>query len=311
MLHVVSGDAAGARIAALDLGGDVLIWREALADGPVAARPAAPEHLESRASFLAGGGDVERVRRDLAEQVDTLVAAIESGRPIALWFGRDLFCQLNLLALIAGLDLDSVGDGQLDLVIPAETRCLAIDPGEMRADFDRRRPLERSTGRSLAEAWQAFAAGTPSQLNRLATSPALPAWTRAALDLHRRRFPAVGSGLGADERAVLESVSDRPHRFADIARRFAGHHRSLGYGDVQVAAVIDRLRELPEPALTVEKNGVELFALTERGREALAGGRDLRRDGNDLPRNLGGVELGPDRPDWRWDPGAARIARSA
>lgn len=313
MLHVVSGDGAAARVSALDLGGDVLIWREALADGPVTNQPATPEYFESRASFLASGtgGDVESVRRDLAEQIDVLSAAIASGRPIALWFGRDLFCQLNLLALIAGLDLDAVGDGQLDLVIPAETRCFAAELAELRADYERRRPLERPTGRVLAAAWRAFAAGTPAELNRIATSGELPAWARSALELHRRRFPAIGTGLGADERAVLESLSDRPHRFADIVRRFSGSNRSLGFGDLQVAALLERLRELPEPAVVPEKTGAEVFALTGRGRAALAGGRDLRSGGNDVPRNLGGVKLGPQHPDWRWDPGAARVAESA
>jgi hypothetical protein len=304
-LHVVSGDGAAARVATLDLGGDVLIWREALTDGPVRQSPAAGDHLETRASFLArGGGDVAAVRRDLAEQVDVLAAAIELGRPISLWFGRDLFCQVNLLALIAGLDLDAVGDGQLDLVLPASASCLAVDHSELAADFGRRRPLPRSTARSLAAAWQAFAAGTPEPLNQLAAQPALPDWARGAVELHRRRFPAVGSGLGADERAVLQSISDRPQRFSEIFRQFTSANRSLGYGDVQVSALIDRLAALPEPAVS---KSADNFALTERGRAAL-GGRDLRGGGNDLRRNLGGVELGPDQPDWRWDPGAACVA---
>lgn len=308
MLHVVSGNGAAARVATLDLDGDVLIWREALADGPVTASPVAGEHLTTRASFLAraGGGDVDALRRDLAEQVEILAAAIEVGRPIALWFGRDLFCQLNLLALIAGLEIDAVGDGQLDLVLPASTRCLPLDAAELAADYERRRPLPRATARVLAEAWAAFAAGTPEALNALAGSADLPDWARAGLDLHRRRFPAIGSGLGTDERAVLQSLSDRPQGFGDLFRRFSVANVSLGYGDLQVSGILDRLAALPEPAVARSPGSV---ALTQRGRAALDG-RDLRGGGNDVPRNLGGVELGPDRPDWRWDPGAACVVAS-
>lgn len=306
MLHVVSGDAAADRVNSLDLGGDVLIWREALADGPVGASPVAGSHLASRASFLAGsrGASVDALRRELADQVDVLAAAIEVGRPISLWFGRDLFCQVNLLALIAGLDLDALGDGQLDLVLPAAARCLPCEATELFADFERRRPLPRSTARALSSAWVAFAAGTPDELNDLAASGELPGWARAGLDLHRRRFPAVGSGLGADERAILQTLAGRPHGFGDLFRRFSSANQFLGYGDTQVSSIVARLAALPEPAVARSADSV---ALTERGRAALDG-RDLRGGGNDVLRNLGGVELGPDRPDWRWDPGAAQVA---
>ena len=102
MLHVTNGDLAAEAIAAAQIGGDLLPWRDVLHEGPVPLGVTAAELRSLRAHFLASCGWAEsrRVLAELTQRDQRLDRAIASGEEIQLWFEPDLYDQLQLLQVL-------------------------------------------------------------------------------------------------------------------------------------------------------------------------------------------------------------------
>ena len=117
--HLFSGDAAADAFRAGGGKGEVIVWREALVAGPLSDDPG---WLETRAHFLAtaSGRDVAGCRQDLAAQELAIAAALEV-EELVLWFARDLFCELGLLRVVAGIAAAPQRQATLSLVCPDES----------------------------------------------------------------------------------------------------------------------------------------------------------------------------------------------
>lgn len=123
-LHVTSGDVAGALLADSGIGGEVLVWRDLLYDGPRNPGWPSPATREARARFIAettaGGLSPDLVRRALDEQYARLKSEGRA-RAIVLWFDGCLFDQsmlAHLLTFLAHLG-----------IARAELLCIAAFPG--------------------------------------------------------------------------------------------------------------------------------------------------------------------------------------
>src|SRR3954471_9217319 len=98
LLHVTNGDSAGDTLRQTSLGGEVLVWRDVLHEGPVPDVPRA-ELLRLRATFLAecGWGRRDDLESSLAERDARFLDALRRGEQVVLWFEHDLYDQLQLL----------------------------------------------------------------------------------------------------------------------------------------------------------------------------------------------------------------------
>src|SRR3954454_14586784 len=86
------------------LAGDLLSWRDVLHEGPVPDLP--PDQLRRvRADYLAtlGAAETAEVEAELLVRDERLAGALESGEPVVLWFEHDLYDQLQLIQILAGL----------------------------------------------------------------------------------------------------------------------------------------------------------------------------------------------------------------
>jgi hypothetical protein len=104
---------------------------------------------------------------------------------------------------------------------------------------------------------------------------------------------------------VLAAVRDGAADEAALLRAFRETDAVFHPTDLILRDTLRRLRAGPAPLLAP----ADPPALTDRGRAVLAGSERH----HPAPRALGGVEIGPDAPPWRWDPerGAARPTAAA
>ncbi|MEM6771730.1 MAG: DUF1835 domain-containing protein, partial [Bacteroidota bacterium] len=94
--HILTGDALREQLSD-SLTGEIIVARECLVDGPVAAENLAAL-FDLRAKFLSkeyGACTVEEYHAGSAGEF-AKVQTIPSGSTINLWFEDDLFCQVNL-----------------------------------------------------------------------------------------------------------------------------------------------------------------------------------------------------------------------
>jgi CRP-like cAMP-binding protein len=191
-----------------------------------------------------------------------------------------------------------------------------LSPDELASLFDTRRPISEAEYALAERAWRAFREPTPEPLDALrnADTSALP-FLAPAFDRFLQEYPAVGDGLSRSERRLLSLAAGRPTALRTVFPRMHDGEEVYYVTDSSLAELAATLSRTAPPLLTIVDDGdggerslSRTVAVTEAGREVLAGGRDRVACG--LDRWLGGVHLRNGGDMWRWDDARRRIARS-
>jgi hypothetical protein len=300
VLHVTNGDSTVETMRRAHVVGDIVAWRDVLHEGPVPALGAA-ELRRVRAQFLAtmGTAPVAAIEADLFARDERLGAAVAAEERVVLWFEHDLYDQLQLLQILAGLPDRPVG---VELICvgsfpgrPGFAGLGELDPDELASLWPVRTPVVNEHVRAARAAWDAFRAPDPRGLVRTATAPdeRLP-FVAPALRRLLEELPGARDGLSRTERQLLAAIAAGAGSGEEAFLAAAENEEARFLGD---ATAFERLNELasgPHPLLTGE------LALTDAGAEVLAGRAD-RIALNGLDRWLGGVHLRSGDGVWRWD----------
>jgi Domain of unknown function (DUF1835) len=284
ILHVTNGDAVVPELAAaagVDAG-DVLVWRDVLHDGPVPGGLGPDELARVRARHLTSrqwshAGTVEASEAEalaMLRERDARLASHPAEAEVVLWFEDDLFDAL-LLAQVEDRLAGRPGPvSRVDLPHPPR--------GDLAAAFAARRPVEPEPA--------AFAA---------LRSPDPRAWTGIpAFARLLEELPDAGTGLTRLEKQVLEALDHGPLAPYDLFHAVTADEHPPWLGDAPLFALVADL----EPFVS-HTDGT--YELTFAGRAILDGEAARPR----IDRWLGGVHLGPGRPDWAWDAAAGRPVR--
>jgi len=302
VLHVTNGDSTVETMRRAHLVGDIVPWRDVLHEGPVPALP--PADLRPlRAAHLAtmgpaGAAEVEAVLRARDERLE---AAVEAGERVVLWFEHDLYDQLQLLQILAGLsdrpigvELICVGSfpGRPDFAGLGE-----LDPDELGSLWPVRTPLTNEHVRAARAGWDAFRGTDPRALARMAATPdpKLP-FLAAALRRLLEELPGVRDGLARTERQLLAAIAAGARTRERAFVEAAASEEAPFLGDDTAFERLDELARGPHPLVTA---GGDL-ALTAAGADVLAGRAD-RVALNGFDRWLGGLHLRAEDGLWRWD----------
>ncbi len=261
VLHITSGDRAGALLSESGLQGEVFVWHDILYDGP--RKPGWPDEdtLQARALFLeretGGGLDQARVLKTLRTQYRKLAAAGEYGR-IVLWFDACLFDQAMLAHILTCLRIQEIGRADL-LCLDAFPGVVPFDGlGQLRADdlasvFDRRRAVTADQFRYAERVDTAFALQDASGLSGLAANADAPLpWVPAAVKRWLLEKPDNDTGLGRLEQLALDAIRDGCGMPADIEARVSSadtHPRF--WGDTTLWARINGLADRNPPLLKI------------------------------------------------------------
>jgi Domain of unknown function (DUF1835) len=298
VLHVTNGDSTTATMELAGLAGDLLPWRDVLHEGPVPDLPD-DELRRVRADYLATLGPVEtaEVEAELLVRDERLAGAVDSCEPVVLWFEHDLYDQLQLIQILAGLpdfptrvELICVGTfpGRPDFHGLGE-----LEPGELASLWPVRTAVTPEHVHLARDAWAALRGRDPRALARAAATPdeRLP-YLAPALKRLLEELPGTRDGLGRSERQLLEAVAagarDRVAAFLSAT----GEEEAPFMGDT---IAFDRLTGLDG---LVHDNGD--LKLTAEGEAVLAGEADrVALIGFD--RWLGGLHVTSHGRLWRWD----------
>jgi hypothetical protein len=298
VLHVTNGDSTTATMERAGLAGDLLAWRDVLHEGPVP--PYSPDELRRvRAEYLStlGGGGPAAVEAQLRERDERLGEAIANLEPVVLWFEHDLYDQLQLIQILAGLpdrptrvELIGVGSfpGRPDFAGLGE-----LEPDELASLWPLRTAVTPEHVHLGRAAWDVLRGGDPRALARAAATPdeRLP-YLAPALRRLLEELPGTRDGLGRTERQLLEAVAGGARTPVDAFLASMAAEEAPFMGDT---IAFDRLAELDG---LVESNGT--LQLTEDGRAVLAGERD-RVAMLGFDRWIGGLHVRAEGPLWRWD----------
>lgn len=307
MLHIANGESVTGTFRQVRFPGTYLSWNDVLHDGPVPQTTTLNDLSDIRAQTLAGfgWGSYDKIRAEFAVR-DRTLQDFRKHQDVVLWFEHDLYDQLQLLQLLDWFEHQDLEGINLDLVqidsYPGVRPFYGL--GQLSGpQLARLFPMrKRVTGaqRSIAtETWQAFRAPEPTGL--LAISQQILSempFLGAALQRFLEEYPWTTDGLSRTERQVLQAAAAGKRKKQEIYME-SRKQESVPWGDASVYLRMAWLTAGPNPAL-VESPKNE-YAITDAGRQLVAGKADWVQLQGSVDRWLGGVHLNGAQPQWRWD----------
>jgi hypothetical protein len=318
-LHVTNGDIVVDLLRRAGLADGALAWADVLHEGPVPGGLDDEGLRRERAGFIAGadGVDAAEVLRRFQERDRALAAS--SGGEYLLWFEADLYDQLQIAQILAGLRQLGVAPGRVTLVCIGEYPGIAhfgglgqLEPGQLPGLLDAATPLTAEALDLGAAAWAALRAPDPGGLGRIAASrsPELR-FLGEAFDRLAREYPSTRDGLSLTERRILAATPADGATAGTVFTRLGEREARPYLGDLFAFRIMDRLATARVPLLELDPPGDAVTAAT-RLRPTPAGTRVLRGEAdhvalNGVDRWVGGVHLRGDRPSWRFDEGTESV----
>lgn len=273
-LHITNGTVLTERLKVLQFKGDFLTWHEMLCEGPTDLLVDSDDFIEKREQFLSLYYNLEYKRDAFKSEIDKL-NHLDHYSEIVLWFEYDLFCHINLIAIIYQL-LAKNNTTPVSLVcsgrVENEKGLKAI--GELKSfqlkKHFKNRVILHDTDLQLAKTcWEIYNSENHNDFKPLIVTSSSFEYLTNCLKAHLRRFPDSRSGLSTLEFNILKLVKNNSIRSLHHLLGYALHYQGFyGFGDIQLKRIIDKLKPfltVTEEEVTVNRDGeMVLNHLTNR-----------------------------------------------
>ncbi|NAS13171.1 DUF1835 domain-containing protein [Poritiphilus flavus] len=289
-LHITNGDSFTEKLRALPLKGDIITWREMLCEGKTETNVGSESFWKTRFEFLHKNYKVSKswfVEKTLKEYRS--LCNHKQQDQIILWFEYDLFCQVNMLAVLSWLktyrrhaEISLVCSGNED-----DTDHLyglsELDDEKLLDLYENRTVLSQDDIEYADYVWQLYCSDNPIRLENLTDFKNYNfEYLSEAIQAHLHRFPTIKNGLNAIENRVLElAVSEKPRSKRALLGTMLGNQGYYGFGDSQYERIISNLKPLFTTFNPVR--------LTKKGKEILERKTNYYSDIRDSEAYLGGA----------------------
>ncbi|MEL7119806.1 MAG: hypothetical protein AAFO07_10205, partial [Bacteroidota bacterium] len=272
--------------------------REVVAEGKVAESVGSESFWKIRTSFFESFFDTEtnEYQTLVIDEFDKL-SQLNLYDEIILWFEYDLFCQLNMMALLSWFSNQQGIEAKLSLVCIGKVEGYdkmvglgEVDPALYASFYENRTALVQEDLEFARSFWSVYSSHDPTPLidmtsERGETFPYLA----NAIEAHLRRFPSVYNGLNKIEDRMLKIVHSGIQDRRRVVGQMLREDNDYGFGDMQYFIYLKNLY----PLLEDDNNGL---AVNESGNKVLDGEEDFM-DHAKHEYYFGGAYF----KDYRWD----------
>lgn len=291
-LHILNGDCTLRQFRASGIEGDTFVWREVLSDGPTHSNFGSEPFWALRNSFMTEtfGLAKDEYQTGLIIPFKEIQESLNSYQEVTLWFEYDLFCQINMIALIHWMGtLAFEGTASLICAGKSNSSDKLLGLGEIHHSqytqlFASRLKLGSREYEFCSDVYNAYCSTDPNDLYNyillnFSGFPYLP----NALEAHLRRFPSLQTGLSEIETQLIELINSGETDKRKLVGKMLTWQTYHGFGDSQYFNCLNGMKPLFEDfdKLVLRPN------LDKQAVEDL-----LKRDSL-----LGGAKLS----DWYWD----------
>ncbi|WNH12341.1 DUF1835 domain-containing protein [Thalassobellus suaedae] len=286
-LHITNGTSLTHVLNELNLEGDKLTWQEMLCEGPTLEHVYSEKFIELRKAFFSSYYDIDLNVSEIKEELDKL-NHITNYSEIVLWFEYDLFCHINLLAIINLIQQKKI-TLPLYLVTSGRVRgsknlkgLSELNPGNLLKHYRDKVELTPEDIDLARTVWNIYCGKDHNLLKPYIVKSSSFIYLNSCLKAHLERFPDSKSGLNNIERNILEIVKDANiksyHHLLGYALNYQGFY---GYSDLQILRIIEKLK------IFISEDDTNL-KLNRKGHEALLGKHNFALEiGNNI--KYGGV----------------------
>ncbi|MFS4447484.1 DUF1835 domain-containing protein [Maribacter sp. 2307UL18-2] len=253
LLHITNGDAFTERLGSLQLKGDVITWREMLCEGKTLTNVGSENFWKTRFEFLNKNYKVSKswfIEKTLKEYRS--LCNHKQQDHIVLWFEYDLFCQINMLAVLSWLkanrkyaEISLVCSGKED----ESERLYALNDlndSQLLKLYENRTILSQDDIEYADYVWQLYCSDNPMRLENLRDFENYQfKYLSEGIKSHLHRFPSIKNGLNEMENNILKlALEERPTSKKSFLGTILKNQGTLGFGDSQYDRALNRLRPL-------------------------------------------------------------------
>lgn len=289
-LHITNGDTFTLRLEQLNLKGDIITWREMLCEGKTETNVGSESFWKTRFDFLHKNYNVSKswfVEKTLKEYRS--LCNHKQQDQIILWFEYDLFCQINMLAVISWLkthrrhaEISMICSGNED-----ETSTLYglndLNDEQLLKRFENRTVLTQDDIEYADYVWQLYCSDNPIRLENLTDFENYQFdYLSDALLAHLKRFPTIKNGLNEPENRLLElAVLEKPKTRQALLGSMLKNQGRYGFADSQYERILTSIKPL-----FTSFNPVRL---SRKGKQILDGKTNIYSQLRDNESYLGGA----------------------
>jgi len=290
LLHITNGDSFTEKLKELHLDGDVITWREMLCEGKTISTVGSESFWRTRFEFLNKNYKVSKswfVEKTLKEYRS--LCNHKQQDHIVLWFEYDLFCQINLLAVLSWLKTHR-RHAEISLVCSGKEDdsdkmfgLSELSKEQLLALYDKRILLTQDDIEYADYVWQLYCSDNPIRLENLTDFSSYQFdYLSNAIKAHLKRFPKIVNGLNQIESDILQTALDeKPKSKKALVAEVLGKPNHYGYGDTQYQRIIQSLKPLFSSFNPVR--------LSKTGKEVLQGQTNYYANLRNTETYLGGA----------------------
>ena len=287
ILHITNGDVLTQMLKELNVEGDYLTWQEMLCEGPTEIKIDTPSFYNKRKIFLNKFYDIEINEDEYISEIQKL-NHLESFTEIVLWFEYDLFCHINLVAVIslleqkhANLPLYLVCSGR----VKGEKNLKGLSElsnGQLLYHYNNKVRLTPEDIEIAVSVWKTYCGKDHNLLKNYIVQKSSYKYLTNCLKAHLERFPELKSGLDILEENILNIIKDKNIKTRNHLLGYALNYQGFyGFSDMQISRIIDKLSIF----FTEEEDKI---ILNRKGHEAILHQHNFTFEiGNNIP--YGGV----------------------
>jgi hypothetical protein len=268
LLHITNGDVFTNKLKTLNIPGEIITWREMLCEGKTESNVGSESFWKTRFEYLNKNYKVSKavfIEKTLKEYRS--LCNHKSEDQIVLWFDNDLFCQINLLAVIswlkthrkyAEISLVSYSKEKItDLSTLSEEKLLNL--------YKKKTILTQDDIEYADYVWQLYCSDNPIRLENLSDFKNYNFKNlENSIQAHLKRFPSIKNGLNEMENNMLQLAMDKKYSSKNVyIKTLLQNQGVLGFSDTQYQKAISRLKPLYKTFNPVK--------LSEKGMEILKG----------------------------------------
>ena len=253
-LHILNGESTLSLFNQTKIEGDTFVWQEVLSEGPTEANLGSDSFWSMRSAFMCDYFDLteEEFTHKAIDPFKELERTIHSYEEIVLWFEYDLFCQVNMIALISWLGQSEKAQVSLICVGQVEGHDKMIGLGEIPSStypqlFESRVKLNTREFTHAQDAWETYCSTYPDDLyNFILLKMEEFQYLPQAFEAHLKRFPFSQSGLNEIEQKVIALYLSGYKEDRKIVGQLLKWQDFYGFGDLQYFNLVENLKPLLE-----------------------------------------------------------------
>ena len=291
ILHITNGDSTTKYLQSLQYEGEYITWREMLCEGRTSIDVGSESFWKTRFDFLKSSYKVSKKTfidftlkeyRNLCQQ--------KNQKEIVLWFEYDLFCQINMIAIISwikryrkGEKVSLVCSGTIEGLDKKLALC-ELSKKQIQEHYKNRIELTQDDIEYADYIWQLYCSDSPLRLESVYKfNPMTPfTYLSEAIETHLKRFPSIENGLNAVENYIIQTAnSTKPASKNKLVSNLLKNQNTLGFGDIQYLKKLEQLKTMFTSFHPVK--------LSRKGKMALENKLSFYRELRNEKTYLGGV----------------------